>query len=230
MSGGCTVMLLVATATLHVAALAGVPTEPDSAGAPGSRPGLSGGMGVSYISAQDLVNLVNATPGSTSREGEFSSVVEFFGAGSIPVSGKWALKVEYAYLMGSYTVQGLFGQTEYSYAVHMPSLLLQYVLVEEGVYNFKAGIGPGFYLGNLTQRVGGSESRYAGSGPGLLLDLEANTALGDDFFAYLGVLVRWSGIGALSSENGTGPQASFASETTLRFFGLGARLGFSYYF
>jgi len=153
MSGGCTVMLLVATATLHVAALAGVPTEPDSAGAPGSRPGLSGGMGVSYISAQDLVNLVNATPGATSREGEFSSVVEFFGAGSIPFSGNWALKVEYAYLMGSYTVQGLFGQTEYNYAAHMPSLLLQYVLVEEGVYNFKAGIGPGFYLGDLTQRV-----------------------------------------------------------------------------
>jgi len=230
MTAGRIAILLVASAALHGAALAGIPLPQDSTRPPGTRPGLSGGMGVSYISAQDLVNLVNATPGATSREGEFSSVVEFFGAGSIPFSGNWALKVEYAYLMGSYTVQGLFGQTEYNYAAHMPSLLLQYVLVEEGVYNFKAGIGPGFYLGDLTQRVGGSESRYTGSGPGLLLDLEANTALGDDLFAYLGAVVRWSGIGSLTAENGAGPQASFASETTLQFFGLGARLGFSYYF
>ena len=187
-------------------------------------------MGVSYISAQDLVNLVNATPGNASRESEFSSVVEFFGAVSIPFSGPWGLKVDYGYLMGSYAIQGLLGQTEYAYSAHMPSLLLQYILVEGGVYNLKAGFGPGYYLGTLTQRFGGTESRYTGSGLGLLLDLEANTALGDDLFANLGVVVRWSGIGALTSENGMSPQASFAGETTLQFFGVGARLGFSYYF
>jgi len=223
-------ILLMVAAALHGAVAAGESLSADSGPAMASRVGLSGGMGVSYISAQDLVNLVNATPGASSRVGEFSSVVEFFGAASVPLSGPWALKADYAYLTGSYSLQGLLGQTEYSYAAHMPSLLVQYIIVEGGVYNIKAGLGPGYYVGILTQRLGGSESRFTGSGAGLLLDLEANTALGDDLFAYLGVLARWSGIGALTSENGASPQANFASETTLQFFGVGARLGFSYYF
>jgi hypothetical protein len=154
--------------------------------------------------------------------------VEFIGAASIPLSGRWALKADYAYLLGSYTVPGLFGQTEYSYAAHLPSLLVQYIFLEEGVYNIKAGVGPGYYLGVLTQRIGGSEARYTGSGPGFLLDVEANTALGEDLFAYLGAVVRWSGIGALTADNGSAPQ--YSGDTTLEFFGIGARLGLSYYF
>jgi len=220
-------LVLLLTVAISQATSAGMPSGVDSSR---GRPGVSGGMGVSYLSAHDLVNLVNATPGTTARQGEFSSVVEFFGSASIPLSGPWELKVDYAYMMGSYTVQGLLGQTEYSYGAHMPSVLVQYAVIQQGVYNIKAGLGPGFYFGSLTQRDGGSGSDFRGSGPGLLLDLEANTALGEDLFAYLGALVRWSGIGALTADNGAAPPASPTSETTLQFFGLGARLGLTYYF
>lgn len=220
--------LALLSCSLHVAAFAGAPSPGDSVIASEPRAGVTGAMGVSYISARDIVDLVNATPGTTTRQEEFASVVEFIGAASVPLSGRWALKADYAYLLGSYTVPGLFGQTEYSYTAHLPSLLVQYIIVEEGVYNIKAGLGPGYYLGVLTQRVGGSEARYTGSGPGFLLDLEANTALGEDLFAYLGAVVRWSGIGALRSASGSTPQ--YSSDTTLEFFGIGARLGLSYYF
>ena len=220
-------LALLLTLTVPRATAAGKAEGADSTR---GRPGVSAGMGVSYISARDMVNLVNATPGTTARQGEFSSVVEFFGSATIPFSGPWELKVDYAYMMGSYAVQGLLGQTEYSYMAHMPSALVQYAFVQEGVYNIKAGLGPGFYFGSLTQRDGGSDSEFKGSGPGFLFDLEANTALGEDLFAYLGVLVRWSGIGALTAANGAPPPASPNSETTLQFFGLGARLGLTYYF
>ena len=74
-------LALLLTLTVPRATAAGKAEGADSTR---GRPGVSAGMGVSYISARDMVNLVNATPGTTARQGEFSSVVEFFGSATIP--------------------------------------------------------------------------------------------------------------------------------------------------
>jgi hypothetical protein len=63
------------------------------------------------------------------------------------------------------------------------------------------------------------------------LDCEANTSLGDDLFARLGVDVRWEFIGALADEAGQAPAAPLQGEVpTLHFFSVGARLGATWYF
>jgi len=195
------------------------------------RPGFSASMGVSYVNPTDIVNLVNSTPGTTDRVSDFKAAVEFYGGFSLPLSEVWALRVEYAYLLGSYNVASGFGPGEYTFVTHMPSIVGQYVLVNEGVYNVRVGFGGGYHFGSLTQRIANLEDTYAGSGLGVLLDLEANTAFGDHLYGYLGALFRWEFVGGLTNENGQSPRVTTGSSaTTLNFFGIGARLGFTYYF
>ncbi len=226
------VALLLGLTIPAVASPAGGHPDAQAEGEPRSmRSGFSAGMGVSYVNPTDVVNLVNSTPGTRDRVSDFRAAVEFYGGFSVPLSEEWALKVEYAYLLGSYNVTSGFGPAEYTFVTHMPSVIGQYVLVNEGVYNVKVGFGGGYHFGSLTQRMANLEDTYSGSGPGVLADLEANTAFGDHLYGNLGAVVRWEFVGGLTNANGQSPRATAGSSaTTLNFFGIGARLGFTYYF
>jgi hypothetical protein len=196
------------------------------------RIGLSGGMGVSYVSAQDVVDLVNANGGQTERVSEFKAGAEFFCTVTIPVSVDWGLKVEYAYLIFSFNQSfPSLGASEFTAVVHMPTVLGQYTLVDEGTYNVKAGAGIGYHFGSLTERYSNLDDMYTGRGLGAALDLEANTAFGESFYGYLGGILRWDFVGTLTNEAGRSAKlVSMSSDPTLEFFSVGARLGFTYYF
>ncbi len=187
---------------------------------------LSAGMGVSYLSPADLVDLVNASTTTGERQSEFKAAVVFFGSVHVPLSPDWAMKLDYGYLLGSYTVAGFFGTSEYAFSAHLPSVLLQYSLALEQMYSVFAGFGGGYHFGRLQTTMQPFENDYTGAGPGMLFDLEANTAFGDGLFGYLGLEVRWEFIGALTDSAGRPPGFG---ETTLTYFGIGIRFGFSYY-
>jgi len=59
-----------------------------------SRMAFSGGMGVEYLSAPNVVDFVNTSIGAYTRQRvpEFKSAVQFFGALSFPLSTDWVLK------------------------------------------------------------------------------------------------------------------------------------------
>ncbi len=191
------------------------------------RWGVSGGMGVSYINAQDVVDLVSSR--ANQRMPAFKAAVEFFGNLVVPVSEEWSIKCEYAYILGSYNFNSSFGSAEASFNAHMPSVIAQYSLVDEGVYNVKIGLGGGYHFGSYSETIFGSENTYKGKGIGTTADLEANTAFSENLYAYLGADLRWEFIGDLTDSAGKSPIVSNLP-ITLHFFGLGARLGFSYYF
>ena len=201
------------------------------------RPGVAAGMGVSYLSMTDVVDLANiasASLGGYQRLPEFKAAAEFFGAVTVPCSPDWVLKFEYAYILTTYNVATAYGtgQAEYTAMIHLPSLIVQYVLLNEPVYNVKVGAGGGYHFGTLGVTYYTQNDSYSGNGPGLVLEAEGNTAFGESLYAYLGVNVRWDFIGTLSNSAGMEPyHASTAGGgTTMQFFGLGARLGFTYYF
>ncbi len=211
--------------------------EPSAAGNPvgrNLRVGVAGGMGVSYVSMTDVVDLANATPGNYQRLPEFKAAAEFFGAATVPVSPDWVLKLEYAYILASYNVSTSFGngQAEYTATAHLPSLIVQYVLLSEPVYNVKVGAGAGYHFGSLDVKFFTQDDRYSANGPGVVLDAEGNTAFGESLYAYLGLNLRWDFIGTLTNEMGMTPGAAGDTVTgpTMQFFGLGARLGFTFYF
>jgi len=195
------------------------------------RPGLSAGMGVLYLSARDVVDLVNASAVPSERVDQFRAVAEFFGAASFPVADVWIIKVEYAFLTGSYAVGSFLGEADFSLTAHMPSVIVQYVVAERGLYNLKIGAGGGFYAGTLAEKYLTIDQRFSGTGGGALAELEANTAFGEHLYAFLGVNLRWSFIGELTGPTGIPPgRGSGGGGTTLAFFAAGARIGFSYYF
>ena len=193
-----------------------------------SRVGVSGGMGVSYVNALDIVDRINATAGVNERVSDFKSAVEFFGAVDVPVSEDWAVNLEYAYLLASFNVASTFTNTDFSFVAHMPTIIGQYIVLEEGTYNVKVGIGAGYHFGFFSEKYGTVDDTYSGKGIGTKFDLEANTAFGEDLFGYFGADLRWEFIGTLT--NGSSSVAAASPLPTLDFFSVGAKLGFTYYF
>ena len=196
------------------------------------RLGISGGLGVGYVSATDVVDLVNASGGQTGRVSEFKAGAEFFGLVAIPLTGDWGLKLEYAYLICSYNpAVASSAAADFALAVHLPTVIGQYTLVDGGTYNVKAGAGMGYHFGSLTEKFLNLEDRYTAQGLGTVLDLEANTAFGTNFYGYLGANLRWDFVGKLTNEAGRSARlVSMSSDPTLEFFSIGARLGFTFYF
>ena len=222
------VVFVLVLVSMIVARAAATGTGGDSL-LPGGRVSALGGMGVDYVNVQDVVNLVNASVISGGREPEFKAAVIFFGGVVLPVSESWSCKVEYAYLLGSYSISGFFGNTEFTFISHMPSILFQYLLASEPTYTVRVGAGGGYHFGELHSRVATIEDRYSGKGLGVLLDLEGNTAFGESLFGYLGLEMRWDFVGRLTDPAGRTPGPP-GSETTMHFFGAGAKFGFSYFF
>jgi hypothetical protein len=204
--------------------------SPEGTSSPKSRAGISAGMGVSYVNPQDVVDYINGAVRPAQRISDFKSAVEFFGALVFPVTSDWNLKLEYTYLLGTYNVPSQFGSAEFTFVVNMPTVIGQYVLVEEGAYNVKVGAGIGYHLGSLLEKYLTLDDKLTGHGVGVLLDLEANTAFGEDFFGYLGANLRWDFIGDLTNSSRTSTANLAGLAPTLQFFSIGARLGFTYYF
>jgi len=198
-------------------------TPPDSSSS--SRVGLSTGLGVSYVRAIDIVDRINGTGYTSERASEFTSGAEFYGAVTIPLNKDWVAKLEYSYLVVGYNVAT---GGEFSASVHMPTVIAQYVLVDQVTYNVKGGAGLGYHFGRYSERYVTVDAMYDGSGVGFKIDFEANTAFGETFYGYLGGDARWDFIGELSDDQN---QTSTTGITpTLNFFSIGAKLGFTYYF
>ncbi len=196
-----------------------------------SRLGISGGLGVSYHTAQDIVNRINGSGIAGKRVDDFKSAVEFFGAVSIPLTSEWIIKPEYAYMIASHSLPSAVGiaNAEFSYVVHMPSMIVQYVLFTAPTYCVKAGAGFGYHLCTYNEKYSSVDRSFSASGAGSLLEFEASNALGDDLAVYLGVQARWDFIGDLKDNAGNAPLGNLGP-TSLNFFGIGARLGATYYF
>jgi hypothetical protein len=192
---------------------------------------VSGGLGVAYVNLRDVVDLINASTLPTSRIPDFRAAGEFSITVDIPLSEMWVIAVEYAYLTSSLTVPSGYGQADFGVTIHMPAAVLQYVLIERGVYNLKAGAGISYLAGRMTEKYLVIDDAYTAAGAGFLGQLEANTALGDHLFAYLSGNFRWAATGAMHNSGGVSPgNGRGGSSATLGFVGVGARIGLSFQF
>jgi hypothetical protein len=196
-----------------------------------TAPIVTAGLGVLYFNPQDVVNTINGSGLAAGRAEDFKAYAEFFGCAAFPLSRTWVLMAHYAYILGSYNLPGIFGPGEFTCTIHAPSVLLLYALWQEPLFAIRGGVGAGYHFGALHARAGTLDDTYRGKGPGFLLNLDGNTALGDRLSAYLGLFARWEAIGELTDEAGKsleGPQGLPAP--TLYGFGVGAKLGVSYMF
>jgi hypothetical protein len=192
--------------------------------------GVSGGMGVSYIDAPNVVDYLNRFAGTDERVSDFASAVEFFAAPETWLSSDVILRLEYAYLLKSYSLGSSNGVYRFDYSVHMPTVVLNYLLEGDGFY-VKVGGGIGYHFGKFSYLFPNSstEARFTGNGIGVKLELMGNTAFGESLYGLIGGDLRLDFIGALTDSDGKGPVGT-VDPVRLRFASAGIKFGLVYYF
>ena len=191
---------------------------------------IAGAMAVSYISAPEVVSLIDATPGAQEQLPQYKTGIQFVGLLTIPMYPQWAVKLEYSYLLASYSIAsayGAAGAVDYTLSANLPSVMIQYILADRPEYTVRIGAGVGYHFGRLTTSFFGQEEDYSAAGIGGVLEIEGMTAVSEHIFALLGANLRWEWIGALTDSHGMEP-AYVVGSTTMTMFAPSVRIGFAY--
>lgn len=194
--------------------------------------GISAGLGITVINATDVIDYISGVLSSTNRLDDFASAAEFFGTTELRLSDSWGVKFEYAYLIKLYDVDAGPVRFEYFYAVHMPTLMAQYLDLQTG-YGFKFGGGIGYHFASFSETQRGAASRdLKSSGLGLKLEAEANTALGEHLYGLIAGDIRADFLSTLRDANGNALriQGPAARNAGMSFFAFGLKFGLIYYF
>ncbi|GJQ20472.1 MAG: hypothetical protein HBSIN02_08270 [Bacteroidia bacterium] len=186
--------------------------------------GISASMGIDVLSAPAIADYLTVIAGSAERVDEFTSAVEFAVAPEIRVAREWSAGLEYAYLIKSYSLQSSGGSSNVFLGVHLPTLLVQYVIRGERT-RIRVGGGVGPVFGTMEEQLYGSTSgrTFRARGTGLKLEAAGASKFDDHFFALISVDMRWIAGGTFN--DGTA-EARFAGTTAdLDLFTLGLKFG-----
>ena len=193
---------------------------------------VAAGMAVSYVSAADIINFINGTPGAQERLPSYKTGIQFFGSVVLPVSQKWMVKAEYSYLIASYSIgsaYGAAGTVDFTLTSHLPCVILQYVVVDKPEYSFRIGGGAGYHFGQFSTTFFGLNETYSAAGVGAVLEVEGMTAVSENIFALLGANARWEWMGALKNSFGVEPTTTQGA-VSLQMFAPSVRIGVVYAF
>jgi len=188
---------------------------------------LSIGMGLDFKSAPSYRDYINFNHAFTPADQlpSFKSSVCFTGEADYKLNSSFAIGIEYNFQIDSYNSSYTSGGSyQLSYNLQRPSLLAYYILSGIG-YQFKFGGGVGYRYVSLSETVY-SETKYTATGAGFLLKSEVNTKLSDNFYALIGVNVRYDITGKLtnSSQNlinyATGENVNLNSVSVGIYFGI----------
>ena len=195
---------------------------------------LTVGMGIDMHSATSVVNYINfiAQPKIDEKVNNFSSAVEFYAVPEIQVSLDWSVGLEYSLLIKSYAIDDRsgFSRSDFSYQIHMPTLLLHRLFLGDG-YRVKLGGGIGYHFANFSQSFPtvGSEETLSADGIGMKLDAIGNTKFDETFYGSIGVDLRWDFEGTLKRGPGAPTAASNSNALPkMSFFSAGLKFGVTF--
>ena len=218
------VLLLAAGSTRLLA-------QPDSAAAASHTIGAGAGLGVTLIDAADVVDYINLTYQPSSKLQDFTTASEFYGAGEIRLSDSWGVKLEYSYLLKSYSVPQAYGPDySFSYGIHMPLMMAQFLITGRG-YAFKFGGGAGYHIAKFTEDASVLVSdSYTSKGVGIKLEAEGNTEFDDHLFGLISVDLRDDLMGDFRDPGNKRMMIPVLDKpATMDFFSLGVKFGLIYY-
>jgi hypothetical protein len=192
------------------------------------------GLGVAAHSAPSVVNYINAVaqPFPNQIVDQFNSAAEFYAIPELQVSKEWSMAIEYSLLIKSYSLDDRsgFSRTEMSYEVHMPTVLVHYLVLGEG-FRVKLGGGIGYHFVRFDQRFPtiGSGETLRSQGLGFKLDAIGNTKFDDSFYGSIGIDLRWDFLGTLSRSGESAQVArSGAALPGMSFFNAGVKFGITF--
>jgi hypothetical protein len=191
---------------------------------------LKATMGINFISIPSVQDYINQSYPSNVKVGTFSSAVIFTGEVGQFLSSNFELGLELPYQIYSYNNNVGLGQYDLTYNSILPSVMAYYAFVGNG-YNFKfgGGAGPRFISVKESKKWMGSEVDFSSTGFGVVLRAEGNTILGENFYANIGLDIRYDVNGEPSDSDGN-KIINFNENVNFNSFAFGVKLGISYLF
>ncbi len=189
---------------------------------------LTFGMGLDFNAVPSYRDYVNENFAPTGNQvSTFKSSVMFSGEADYSLTQKFQLGLEYNLLLDSYTTPvGAAGIYEISYVLHRPSAVGYYVIAGEG-YKFKFGGGLGVRFARLTEKII-LQTNYSSTGFGVLIKAEGHTALSNNFYAVVGVELRYD-LSGEPSNSGSKIYNNISKENlSLNSLSVGIKLGVSF--
>ncbi len=194
---------------------------------------LKGVMGINFLSTPSLNDYINQNFSNPNKQqGSFNSAVNFALEAGRFISPEFLLSIEGVYQITSYTNQISFGQYEFNWNSIMPSVIAYYVIAGKG-YNLKFGGGAGIRFSSVEEKQNwiGQFRDLSSTGFGFLVRADGNTLLSGNFYANIGVEVRYDLNGEPKDSGGNPLRNNVQNENvSLNSFTLGVRLGIAYYF
>lgn len=197
--------------------------------------GIGAGMTVCGIDAKELTDFINSFSARTQTISNWNVAGEFFIAPEFHLSSDMSLKIEYAYLLNSHSIDDPLssygGKIDFSYGVHMPSVIVQYLFIGAQGYFLKFGGGVGYYFVSLDEKFPSylGSMRSSANGIGVKLDISGQTPLGEHIYLILGAGMRFSFIG--NYRGGIFDEQSTSNRSvSMNFISIGGTMGFIYYF
>jgi hypothetical protein len=140
--------------------------------------------------------------------------------------------LEYSLLIKSYAIDDRsgFSRSEFSYQIHMPTVLLHRLILGEG-YRVKVGGGIGYHVANFTQGFPsvGFEETLTAKGIGIKFDAVGNTKFDETFYGSIGVDLRWDFEGVLKHDPDVPAAASGSTPLPqMNFFSAGLKFGITF--
>jgi len=191
------------------------------------------GMGISMSTASSLVDYIRNDIPFTNKDSvkSFGVGLEFFGAFDYDVTKNFSVKLDYSYFIKSLSYNYSYFTYDYFYSIHQPYLIGSYV-IRGSTYKFKFGAGLGYHLAQLKKDIGaGSDLVYNASGLGYRGEVVFAGMLSNRLGSYASGFISGSSIGTLKDKDDIPLKNSqTGEEVNLSGFGIGLRLGLSFYF
>jgi hypothetical protein len=187
-------------------------------------------MGINFQNTPSLTEYINWYSSAQSLS-DFNSAIIFSLEGGYALSEESEVALEVGYLLYSYTNNDILGQYEFVYNNIMPSLLYYYVLRGEG-YQLKFGGGGGPRFNHVEETAPGTASaiKFNSTGYGLLIKADGNTLLGGNFYANIGVDMRYDVNGEPENDGVFFVNQSTDENMNLNTLAFGIHLGIAYIF
>jgi len=164
---------------------------------------VRGSMGLNVVSMPDLKDYLNTNYFlGSDRLSQFSPSVEAGFEVGYQLEEQYQLACELSYEYNSFTYTIVSGSS-FSYNLLQPSLLGYYTINGKGFqFKFGGGIGPRFIFASETSPYTTSLLKYSSTGFGIVGKVDGITSLGGNFFAYVGLDLRYNRNGNLSDSDG----------------------------
>jgi hypothetical protein len=191
------------------------------------------GLGIDAHFAHTVANYINliAQPRLDQKVDIIVSAPEFFASSELQLSEEWSAGIEYGLLVKSYSIEDRSGyaRSEFSYQVHMPTVLVHRLLSGEG-YRVKVGGGVGYHFCSFRQQFQpyGNDETLKSGGPSFKLEVVGNTKFDETFYGSIGVDLRWDFLGALERRDPAVALNRTGELPSMNFFNAGIKFGVTF--